>query len=514
MEEKKKPDKNQIAAILVSAYPEPGSRHEWVLKVAGTLRELGCSFEMAEAAMRIAADDAGDPNVKDRVLEFDSTYRIPEGEPIEGFSKLKSTRGHRKTAIALFELFGGTIKGFITSPSGKIEANKPENVRRALEKLGVSLSYDEFRTEKILNQNGRSKILDDSLISGLRIAVDDKFGFLPQRSNFFDFVDSIARDKTFNPVKEWFEALPTWDGVSRIDRWLIDAGGASDTELNQAYSRLPLMATVQRVYEPGKKFDLFVVLEGPQGCFKSTALKLLCPKPSWFSDDLPLGADSKVIIERTAGVLMLECAELFGNNRDSDRVKNFFSRQVDSSRLAYGREVTRRPRMFTIMGTTNKEAYLSDPTGNRRWAPVRVTKMDRDWIEKNKDQLWAEAYARREESIALPKKLWGLSADEQDRRHKVDPWEETILAAIMNGDGRPEKQYALTDGFRNHRVDKPGWKVTNDELYTIVGLADISKREPKAARRISDAMVRLGWHRVKQIRTGSGERVSGWRRFE
>ena len=77
--------------------------------------------------------------------------------------------------------------------------------------------------------------------------------------------------------------------------------------------------------------------ESSQGMLKSTALRVLCPVDDWFSDDLPLGVDSKQVIERTVGKWIIEAAEMHGNRgREAEALKGFLSRQVDGPvRLAY-----------------------------------------------------------------------------------------------------------------------------------------------------------------------------------
>jgi predicted P-loop ATPase len=104
-------------------------------------------------------------------------------------------------------------------------------------------------------------------------------------------------------------------------------------------SALPLIAAVRRVRQPGCKFDELLILESEQGALKSGALRALCPDESYFSDDLPLGVDSKLTIERTMGKWIIEASELYGcRGREVEQLKAFLSRQADGPvRLAYAR---------------------------------------------------------------------------------------------------------------------------------------------------------------------------------
>ena len=63
---------------------------------------------------------------------------------------------------------------------------------------------------------------------------------------------------------------------------------------------------------------------------KSTALRALCPQDDWFSDDLPLGVDSKLVIERTVGKWIIEAQEMHGNRgKEAEQLKAFLARQTD-----------------------------------------------------------------------------------------------------------------------------------------------------------------------------------------
>ena len=191
-------------------------------------------------------------------------------------------------------------------------------------------------------------------------------------------------------VTDYLDAL-TWDGTPRIDRWLVDYAGAEDTPYVRGVSRAMLVAAVRRARHPGSPLDQVLVLEGPQGCGKSTALRVLAADDAWFTDALPSVKDARQVIEATAGKWIVEDSELAAKMAAAG-FKAFLSATHDEARLAYQRESTRVPRSFVVVGTTNAtDDYLRDATGNRRFWPVRVRRFDLERLAAARDQLWAEA---------------------------------------------------------------------------------------------------------------------------
>jgi predicted P-loop ATPase len=231
-----------------------------------------------------------------------------------------------------------------------------------------------------------------------------------------------------------------------------------------------------------------------QGTEKSSALRTLCPNDEWFSDDLPLGVDSKLVIERTGGKWIIEASEMHGHRgREAEQLKAFLSRQVDGPvRLAYAQLPTSVPRQFVIVGTTNtRTGYLKDHTGSRRFWPVRVERFDVATLACDRDKLWAEAVAREAsgESIRLHPDLWAEAGAQQDDRRAMDPW-EPILASLFDGD--------LVQ------------KVAVSKVWDVLEL-ETAHRDNRAADRVAAIAQRYGFTKQKG-RIDGGKPVWYWER--
>lgn len=309
----------------------------------------------------------------------------------------------------------------------------------ALNRLGIGLYYDLFSRKKfVTGSDGSIEVLQDYHVNELIGQCFYQYQFLPSKELFHDHVSRLAWRNPQHPVLSYLDGLPPWDGVPRVEEWLIKHAEVEDTPFVRAISRLVLVAAVRRVRQPGCKFDEMLILEGDQGTLKSSALAALCPNREWFMDDFKIGLDTKTQMERTNGKWIVEAGELKGlTNGDLNDLKANLSRCVDEARMAYGHEVSVVRRQFIVIGTVNEEQYLRDPTGDRRFWPVKIGRFDVDAIIENRDQLWAEASyldACNPDPtfIRLDPSLYGAAAAEQEKRRVVDPV-QTVLEDALHG---------------------------------------------------------------------------------
>lgn len=263
--------------------------------------------------------------------------------------------------------------------------------------------------------------------------IDSHYGSFSQR-NYNIAVTKVADDRSYHPICEYFEALPEWDGIKRVETLLIDYLGAADTPYVRTVTiKKQLCAAYLRVYKPGIKYDNMIVLNGGKGIGKSTLISKI--GGDWYSDSLNLSdMNDKTAAEKLQGYWILEIGELAGMKKaDIDKVKAFISRMDDKYRASFGRRVTPHPRQCVFFGTTNScDGYLRDFTGNRRFWHVKVTgeskykpwELDEDAVK----QIWAETalIAKAGEKLYLTPELEKYAEKEQREALERDDREGTV----------------------------------------------------------------------------------------
>ncbi len=214
---------------------------------------------------------------------------------------------------------------------------------------------------------------------------------------------------------------------------------------------------------------------------KSTALRTLASSP-WFTDGMAVGSNAKETIELTCGKWIVETAELAGlSKRDVNEVKQALSKQSDNARQSYDRLASDVQRQFVFCGTTNNAQYLRDRTGNRRFWCVTVGKIAIEELERDRNQLWAEAAYReaQDERIYLKDAEYDLAVAEQAKREEDD-----------------ELEIALDDLIDHFDEGQ----VTKLDLYAALGHEGVAvaRASGSVGAKVLSGMARRGWKSTRE----------------
>lgn len=319
---------------------------------------------------------------------------------------------------------------FMAAAAGSI----PSTVATVTTALGGSesvykLRYDIFKDDHYISENDqpwRPVTAVDEI--NMRIQFEQR-GFKPvSADNMSDAIKSICDKNKVDSALEWIQNLPAWDGVPRMAGMLSRYYGAEDTPYTQAVGRYLMSALAGRTLKPGVKADMMPILIGGQGGGKTSSVEALCPDPANFGE-LDMTKNDADLARALRGKQIMELAELQGlSGRALESTKAWISRKEEKWIPKFEEREAMYPRRIIVIGTTNETEILDDPTGERRFLPVKVGVVDVEGLVRDRDQLWAEGAAKFMESGIAWQDAMAL-APAVHAEHKVhDDWYEPIVS--------------------------------------------------------------------------------------
>ncbi len=312
-----------------------------------------------------------------------------------------------KARAATAELFADEVPGIRGKEKGgglRLKRTQAGGIKHTLGNVVAILAHiakDVFKRDLFANRDfygcntpwggvSGAALTDDDAVQ-IKLWIGASYGFEPAVGTVFEAMVAISTHNAFHPVREELLALPAWDGVNRLDGWLKENFGAQGPAdyLAQVFTKW-MVASVARTFEPGLKFDWMIILQGNQGTGKSTFGSLLFGQ-KYFTDWLPVLSDKDAALA-LQGIRCVEFGEMDQLKRtELETTKAFVTRQIDKVRPPYGRRQLELHRQTVFFGTTNREEYLKDDTGNRRFNPVVVGRLNFKALIRDRIQLWAEA---------------------------------------------------------------------------------------------------------------------------
>jgi predicted P-loop ATPase len=244
--------------------------------------------------------------------------------------------------------------------------------------------------------DGKLERWQDKDDSKARFYIEQKYK-IHNREKLDDALRILFAEREYHPIKQIIESVE-WDGVSRIQELFIKWLKCEDTPYIREVTRLVFAGGIHRLYNAGCKFDDVAVLIGTkQGEGKSTFARWLAIKDEFFTEVTEI--EGQKGIEAIEGAWVCEIAELLAvtKSKEVEAVKSYITKLVDRYRRPFDRRTTDHKRQCVFIGTTNKEQFLTDKTGNRRWYPVKVMSSGYDLHDHKEEiqadilQAWAEA---------------------------------------------------------------------------------------------------------------------------
>jgi predicted P-loop ATPase len=509
-----------VACLLKPRYPGNGSRHQGALVLGGVLARAGWQAADIEQLVTVLARAAGDDEVHDRVETATGAIAVKaNGGDVPGLPRLAELWG--KDAADTLVKWGLGARDPGGKPGGRkymegqsALASNVANVLLALEQepeLVNAFGYDEMLRAEVLL---RPMFAPADLAFERRPVTDADVCRLQEHLQWFGFrrlgkdvthdaINTHARAHAFHPVRDYLDSL-RWDGKARLRTWLATYLGAKQDEYTEQVGTMFLVSMIARIYRPGAKVDCMLILEGPQGLLKSTACRILAGD-QYFSDQLP-DVTAKEASQHLRGKWLIEVAELRAYTRAAvDHFKEFLSRDTERYRPVWGHRDVHEPRQCVFIGTTNKDLYLRDETGNRRSWPVQAGNIDLDALRRDRDQLFAEAVQLYRAGVPWwPDREFEQQhiVKEQEARFETDVWEQPIASFLAT-----EDEVTITD----IAVEALGFELKPPKSRDEVRGTPINRFGTADQRRITSILTHLKWNRGKR-EPGTGRQL--WVRGE
>lgn len=446
-------NQKQGTAFTMPNIVAAGQRNQMLFRFACMMQAKGASDQSVFAATMAENESSCSPPLTEQEVRIivSSATKYDKGKPIHIDSEGVATRENKDDVIGNPEW----VLNFLDcnhDKDGNIKSVKQfvynfEIVMDKDDRFAGKIRFNEFAQQLYLcgnvpwekEDNCRAwSSHDDSALFSL---IQADYG-LKSRQDFADALKNVSMRNKFHPVRELLDSL-TWDGKEHIRSLLPECLGAEDSDYTYQVMRLWMLGAVSRVYKPGNKFDYTMILQGSQGIGKSTFLKQLAMDDSWFNDSLD-SLDSDKAVQSLTGSWIIELAELKSLARTAggvESVKRFLTATQDKYRIPYERRADTFYRQCVFAGTTNKDDFLQDETGNRRFLIVQtgVKKPSKSlFVPEIMDTIklaWAEAvhiWKNEKPQLILPE-AYMQEAKELQEANMADDGKRGIIQEYLEG---------------------------------------------------------------------------------
>jgi predicted P-loop ATPase len=341
--------------------------------------------------------------------------------------------------------------------------------------------------------DGRTLILQGNDLDTMTTKFVVEFSVYIPRDRMTCAVQYAADQNRYCPIRNYLtrcekESQPSshWNCIGK------EFLGNESPTATQAIQRL-MIGAVNRAFNPGASMQWLPILVGAQGVGKSMFARNLVPQDLFAEITTPL---DKLSTEpnrlHVAWIIELPEIDAYFQVRNIENFKNLVTTRIDETRLAYDRLPSKLARRFVLIGTTNRNQFLVDSTGNRRFVPIEIGNGFRiPWKQliEERDSLWSAA-VRDWKAGCSYEFTSGEIADLSEYIQEFgdpDPWQHKIAEYVDRMDEVKVSQI-LEHGLQ----------------------LDYKQQGRKESRRVTEVMQSLGWRRINTTREGKSVRL--WKR--
>ena len=326
----------------------PGNRHNFVMRVCFILNRMG--VDESEAAQALDDNYLGRMDGKPSDI-LHSCYKTAADEfgiwmPRRSDTTLKTEiiAGFLEKKDLQYDVLTQKTRQKMDNGLWREMKERDENdlYMTCCSESGVNLTEKLFRT--VLN----SSVVPE--VNPLRDYVLSRAAWTPEMPDYIGQVAAMVHMVTDAEQKLWLKCFPKWF-VAMVAGWL------DDSVVNHQV----------------------IVLVGRQGIFKSTWINSLLPKElsAYTTDNVDIERLDKDEQLRAAEYGLINIDELDKlTDRQLNKIKSMITTTNVDVRAPFGRHKEKRVRVASYAASGNKEEFLTDQTGNRRWLPFHVKAID------------------------------------------------------------------------------------------------------------------------------------------
>ena len=223
-----------------------------------------------------------------------------------------------------------------------------------------------------------------------------------------------------NPVQEFLNTLPEWDGQNHIAKVLGRLPGITSEQLN--YLTIWLRSSVAHWMQLDMLHgnECVPTLIGFQGCGKTTFVRRLLPLHlrEYYLDHLNLANkfDKEMALTNNLFVNLDELDAIRPSQQSS--LKQTLSVSKVNGRPIFGKTQEDRPRFASFVATTNNRHPLKDVTGSRRYICIQIP--DGQMIDNSGEIDYGQLYAQVVHEIRDLKAPYWFNNDEVARIQQLN----------------------------------------------------------------------------------------------
>ena len=312
-------------------------------------------------------------------------------------------------------------------------------------------------------------------------------------------IQYAAQKNQYCPIRRYLDhcashALPhpNWDSIGEVFL------GNRHSIATLAMQRM-MIGAVARAYNPGCSMSWLPILVGAQGVGKSMFSRSLVPQDLFAEVTTPLETLMKEQYRlHVAWLLELPEIDNFFNVRNIENFKNLITSRVDEVRYPYASLPSKLPRRFVLIGTTNRNQFLVDSTGNRRFVPLEIgAGFQIPWkqLAQERDSMWAAA----------------VRAYRDEQPYEFNSGEIAQISEYIQEFGDPDPWMDKIAGYVSIREE-----VTAADVLSHALELDPRQQGRRESRRVADVLQSMGWRRLVTTRkddaTGKRKSVRVWQR--